>query len=95
MNMMEFLVGVMVWVVIIVVGLYWGTWLSVKLPEIDSGFDRKPFNCRPCLTFHLCWVMSVVAALAMQSGWWIVFGVGISLVVFVAVKYIDNKKIEK
>lgn len=93
--MNEILIGVLAWSMIVFVAVYLGEWLSVKLPEIDAGFDRKPFNCRPCLTFHLCWVISVVVALAMQSIWWIVFGVAISFVVFVIVSNIDNKKVEK
>lgn len=38
---------------IAITSLYWGAILSIRLPEIDKRLDRKPFNCRPCFTFHL------------------------------------------
>lgn len=79
----------------IITALYCGVVLSLKLPEVWTILDRKPFNCRPCLTFHLTWMLSGIFAFARQS--WTLAGIGIvvAFIVFFIVKYIDNKKIVK
>lgn len=76
-------------------GLYWGAYLSLWLPERRVWFDRRPFNCRPCLTFHLTW--SVAALIALPIGSFILFvcGVVMAFIVFLIVKYIDSKSITK
>ena len=79
----------------VITTLYLGALLSDKLPDIDYRFDRKPFNCRPCLTFHLTWLLSTFLALIACSWWLFVSGVLTAFVVFAVVKYIDNQKIEK
>lgn len=75
--------------------LFLGSLLSDRLPDIDKRFDRKPFNCRPCLTFHLTWLMSALLALVSVS--WQLFATGVAgaFIIFAILKFIDNKKIEK
>lgn len=80
---------------IVVFALYFGALLSDKLPEWDRRFDHKPFNCRPCLTFHLTWSASAAVAFFVSSPLLFLSGVGVAFVVFAIVKYIDNQKIEK
>lgn len=75
--------------------LYWGTILSLRLPGMGRLFDRKPFSCRPCLTFHLTWLFAGVFALIRQLAEVFVAGVGLAFIVFFIVKYIDNKKVIK
>lgn len=95
MSVMDLFMTTFMLVVIVVTAFYWGAWLSIKLPELDWRFDRKPFNCRPCLTFHFCWLMSVVVGIVLASGWWFAGGIGVSLVVFLIVQYVDNQKIDE
>lgn len=75
--------------------LYWGAVLSIRLPEIDKRFDRKPFNCRPCFTFHLAWFLSALAALATRCLWLLPIGIVTAFILFAIVKFIDNRKITK
>lgn len=75
--------------------LYWGAVLSIRLPEIGKRFDRKPFNCRPCLTFHLTCLLSALAATVSQCIWILALGVPMAFILFLIVKFIDNKKITK
>ncbi len=79
----------------IVTSLYCGVMLSLRLPEVWTFLNRKPFNCRPCLTFHLTWMLFGIFAFARQS--WTLAGIGIvvAFIVFFIVKHIDNKKIIK
>ncbi len=89
------------WIIITIIGmttlvsLYWGSVLSVKLPELDSRFDAKPFNCRPCLTFHILWAFCAVFALVLWTYELFVYGLIAAFLVFFAVKIIDNKKVIK
>lgn len=73
--------------------LYWGALLSDKLPDIDNRFDRKPFNCRPCLTFHLTWLTSGIFALVFHTWQLIAGGILIAFILFGILKFINNKKI--
>ena len=91
----SFLPVVFVCAAIVAMSVGLGQWLSVALPEVSNRLDVKPFNCRPCLTFHLCWTMMTAAAWIAGTFRWFVAGVAIALVVFWIVRYIDNKKIEK
>ncbi|MBK5721269.1 hypothetical protein JGH11_10340 [Dysgonomonas sp. Marseille-P4677] len=78
-----------------ITSLYWGSVLSIRLPEIDKRWDRKPFNCRPCFTFHLTWLLSVLTAAAYESLTILLIGVAMAFILFLIVKFIDNKKITK
>jgi hypothetical protein len=82
-------------VLITAVSLYLGRVLSIKLPELSSWFDRKPFNCRPCLTFHtICCISTIVSAITICAC--IIYtGILMAFVCFFILKFIDNKKIIK
>lgn len=75
--------------------LYWGAVLSLRLPEISRHFDRRPFNCRPCLTFHLAWSVPALLSLVLHLYYLLPCGIIVAFALFVFVKIIDNKKIEK
>ena len=72
-----------------------GQHLPLIVPRWHRLLDRKPFNCRPCFTFHCLWMG--LGGLAWWCGSFALFGGGIvvAFVIFFIVKYIDNKKIEK
>ena len=85
--------------IICVAGFYSGDFFTghhkYALPVLFPQLDRKPFNCRPCLTFHLTWVLSVPVAVI--TGEPAVFPVGLvcAFILFFAL-YIHNKsQIEK
>jgi hypothetical protein len=79
----------------ILASLYWGAELPARLPGAGKFFDRKPFNCRPCLTFHLTWLLAGLFAFIRQSAEVFTAGVTAAFIAFFIVKYIDNKKIIK
>lgn len=80
---------------IIITSVFLANLLTSHLPDVDRRFDRKPFNCRPCCTFHLVWLFSALSAGILRSVE--LFGVGVVLafLIFLIVKIIDNKKITK
>lgn len=81
--------------IVAITAYYWAAKLAIRLPELDPLFDRKPFNCHPCLSFHLTWILSTSLSIISGStdmfwwGWVVAFGV------FAIAKYINNKMIEK
>lgn len=78
---------------IICTSLYAGEILPLKLPSIHLFFDRKPFNCRPCFTFHLVWLQYAILSYDIRSWKLFLLGIAVSLAVYVVLKSIDNKKI--
>lgn len=92
MNILSILIAISS---ISIVSFYWGIVLSLHLPKIHRWFDRKPFNCRPCLTFHLTWVLAAFFALICNSLEILMVGVLLAFILFLIVKYIDNKKVIK
>lgn len=78
---------------VVVFSFIFGEILPIALPRLSSFFDRKPFNCRPCFTFHLHWLGMAFIALIFHS-WIIAFsGVITAFLVFAIVKYLDTKKV--
>lgn len=78
-----------------IAGVLIATISSIRLPEISKWMDRKPFNCRPCSTFHLTWMQTSLLAYVFES-WELFFsGIVTAFVIFFIIKYIDNKKVIK
>ena len=92
---MELLFIIFPMVVISVVSLWIGNTLSIRLPEISKVFDRKPFNCRPCFTFHTTWLLSLIYTLISNNELFTIINIPISFALFFITKYIDYKKITK
>jgi len=67
--------------------------LSLALPAMYKFAGRKPFNCRPCLSFWLTWLFVSITALAVGSFALFVAGFMLSLVVFSMVKFSDSRKV--
>lgn len=67
---------------------------NIALPVLFPKLDRKPFNCRPCLTFHLLWMVNTVCAFIFESFVLFVFGVVFSWVVFGVLHYSSKSKID-
>lgn len=92
---MVFIIYAVLLLIIVVAGVSLGQFLPLHLPYLHSAFDRKPFNCRPCCTFHLIWIPATFAAYAIQCFPCFVVGLTVAFIIFFITKYIDNKKIEK
>ncbi len=58
-------------------------------------FDRKPFSCRPCLTFHFGWILSGLAALVIDDLPFFVSGAIASFFVWIVLEIENRSKIKK
>ena len=61
-----------------------------NIPKHIPQLDRKPFNCRPCLTFHIIWIISGIAAFSIESLRLFIAGISLALLIFIAF-YLVNK----
>lgn len=88
------MITALLFVIIIVLGIYAGAAFSESerfaLNKRSSWFDRKPFNCRPCLTFHLLWIQFTIAAIILGSWEFFFTGLVSSIAIF-GMLYLDNK----
>lgn len=78
----------------VVISFILGEKLSIILPRTNSYFDRKPFNCRPCITFHIAWICTTIGSVIVRSMELFISGIISAFIVFLIVIYIDSKKIE-
>jgi len=78
---------------VVVFSFLFGEIGAIVLPRLSSIFERKPFKCRPCLTFHLHWLGMALIAFVAKS--WIIAASGVitAFIVFAIVRIIDNKKV--
>lgn len=81
-----------------VIGVFLG-WLFTEsrnwaLSRILPALNRKPFNCRPCLTFHLLWIMYAVVALVLHSLPFALVGLVLAFVVFTGLHLDSKSKID-
>jgi hypothetical protein len=63
---------------------------DMELTSRYPALDRKPFNCRPCLTFHLIWILQAIAAILLKSPAFFLIGLCCAFVIFI-VLYVDAK----
>lgn len=49
-------------------------------------FDFQMFKCRPCLTFHISWVLTTFTSLLFYDWWMLLWGVCFSLGMFILMK---------
>lgn len=54
-------------------------------------FRFKAFECRPCLSFHICWVLTTTISLLYHNYLMVVIGVIFSFILFFGL-YNDMKK---
>ncbi len=63
--------------------------------RLSKKFDRKPFNCKPCLTFHLLWIIYTIVSVTLSS--WLIWTIGLifSVIIFIILYLDDDSKIIK
>lgn len=91
--MQTILVDILLLLAGIVLSVIAGTIVPLILPYKSRYFARKPFSCRPCLSFHLICLWSALMAFLTQSLPLFVAGVVSAFIVFLILKKIDNNKI--
>ncbi|GAB6012720.1 hypothetical protein [Viscerimonas tarda] len=57
--------------------------------------NRKPFNCRPCTTFHLIWLLQGIAAVHIESFTFFLIGLACAFIVFILLYSDNNNKIDQ
>lgn len=80
---------------VVILSLFMGEICSVVLPRLSAKFDRKPLNCRPCLTFWLHGLGMSLIALIFQSWGIALSGIITAFLVFGFLKYKESKIITK
>lgn len=78
---------------VVVLSFIFGEIGALVLPLLSRHFNRKPFNCRPCFTFHLHWLGMAFIAVIFQSGIIALSGVVTAFIVFFIVRNIDKQKV--
>ena len=53
-------------------------------------FQFKAFECRPCLSFHICWVLTTFVSLIYMDWKMLIVGIVFAFVLFIGLK-IDQK----
>jgi hypothetical protein len=65
-----------------------------ELAERYPALDRKPFNCLPCLSFLLIWILQGIAALLLRSMAFFAAGLACAFIVFAVLYFASRNKIE-
>lgn len=53
-------------------------------------FQFKAFECRPCLSFHICWVLTTFVSLIYMDWIMLIVGIAFAFVLFIGLN-IDQK----
>ncbi|MDL2215164.1 hypothetical protein LJC00_03145 [Dysgonomonas sp. OttesenSCG-928-M03] len=83
---------------IILSALYLGWLLTETRHRIADKhwlLNRKPFSCRPCLTFHLGWILSGIAALFINNLPFFAMGLSASFATWLILEIENRNKIDK
>lgn len=66
-----------------------------RLAEKHWLLNRKPFSCRPCLTFHFGWILAGMVAFYINNLFYFIIGTAISLGVWLVLEIDNRSKIDK
>lgn len=83
---------------IIMLALYLGwffTETEYRLANKHRLLNRKPFNCRPCLTFHFGWMLSGIVALVISNLTFFILGVVLSLITWLILEIENEYKVDE
>lgn len=58
-------------------------------------FDFKAFKCRPCLTFHISWVLSVFISCFFNDWFMMMVGIGFSFGMFILLKIDEQQRFKE
>jgi len=83
---------------IIILSALFGGWLltetKYRLADKHPLLNRKPFSCRPCLTFHFAWMLSAIAAYSIGSLAFFVVGLALAFGVWAFLEIESRSKID-
>lgn len=55
-------------------------------------FQFKAFECRPCLSFHICWVLTTFVSLIYMDWIMLIVGIAFAFGLFIGLKIDQNNK---
>lgn len=82
-------------ILVIITSFVFGESLPLKLPLLSPFFDRKPFNCRPCFTFHLTWIGMTIVSVLSGKLLLLIIGFIAAFLIYIAISIIEKSKIEQ
>lgn len=95
--MLIFLVTLLV--ILDTAGMFFGILFTEKpkyrLADKYKWLDFKPFNCKPCLTFHFIWIFQVIAAILLGNLQYGILGIISAFIIMLGLYIEDKNKIEK
>lgn len=64
--------------------------IADQIPQLNF----KPFNCRPCFTFHSIWILQVITAYIIGSWIYGIIGIITAFTIWFILWYQDRQHIE-
>lgn len=61
-----------------------------RIADINTLFQFKAFECRKCLSFHICWVLNTFLSLCFNNYVMLVFGIIFAIFLYLGL-YFDEK----
>lgn len=85
-------------IIINILGTFFG-WLltenyNTRIARIKL-LNRKPFSCRPCMTFHIIAISQIIVATSIGSILYGIIGIGCAFFIFFCLWYQDKKHIQE
>ncbi|MEN9918326.1 MAG: hypothetical protein RL662_762 [Bacteroidota bacterium] len=68
---------------------------SFRLADKFHFFNKRPFNCRPCLTFHLTWIHAGAISLTESNIKLFLYGVLMAAVIWIGLEIENRNKMIK
>lgn len=73
-------------------------WLATeskyRIVEYIPMLNFKPFNCKPCFTFHTIWIIQVGIAIIIGSWGYGIVGVIIAFITFFCLWFINKNEVQ-
>lgn len=80
-----------------IIGCFIG-WLltesKFRIVEYIPFLNFKPFNCRPCFTFHTIWILQLIIALLIGSWAYGIVGVLCAFAIFFCLWIINKNEVQ-
>jgi len=92
--MINILFTIIIYTLINVIAITLGwilTETKFRIAELHPILNRKPFSCKPCMTFHLIWIFQSLIAYLIGSWLWFILGIITAFVIFYNL-YLEDKK---
>lgn len=66
----------------------------VEIIKLPKWLDFKPFNCKKCLSTHICWVLNTLVALIAGSAFYFIAGIAAAATIYYLIDNEDKAQFE-